>query len=196
MEEKEFLIEYSEVVNYSKEFKAIAAYLLITENPNVEDLEANVIKVTENPKFKLWEYLRDYEMKFIKDHIGYNNLVGYFRNLGIDDMEKFIHNKTGQMLFNYLKENGPRIRVYSESSCVGSYDRIEFKCGYDSIYFWHQDGFYNRLQLDKFLNRIRFINDDILKYNKIEKEINGEWIPTVIKINDKYYLLNELITEF
>lgn len=195
MEEKEFLIEYSEVVNYSKEFKAIAAYLLITENPNIEDLEANVITITDNPKFKLWEYLRDYESKFHKDKIGYKNLVGFFRNLEIDDMEKFIHNKVGQMLFSYLEKNECKIRVYWKSTSEDLYDKVEFKCGNKRIYFWHPNSFYSRIDLDIFFNRVTFINDDILKINKIEKNNNGEWTPTIIKINNKHFLLNELANE-
>ncbi len=192
MEKKEFLNQYSAVVNYSKEFKAVASSFLITENPDIDELNTYVEKATNNQEFKLWEYLRNNENKQSDPKIGYDDFIGFFKYFGIEEMEKFIHNNTGLILFEYLKNNEGSSRVYWESSNKNDFDRVKFTGYYDKIYFYHSLGYYDSIELKHFYNRCNMLNYKLLKIIRIEKEIDGEWIPTIINEDGKFYSLNKL----
>lgn len=192
MGKNEFISEYSTVVDFSKDFKAIASYFLITENPNLEGLNTYVGHTTSNPEFKLWEFLRSYGMTIQNNDKFTNNLEGFFKYLGIEEMENFIQNRIGQQLLNYLKNNY-NIRVYKYSSNLNLYSLVKFTCSDTKIYLYHMGGNYNSLDLKYLLNRLVFLNKDILEIHKIEKEIDGEWIPVIIKENGIYYNLSKFI---
>ena len=124
MGKNEFLSEYSTVVDFSKDFKAIASYFLITENPNIEELNTYVGHTTNNPEFKLWECLRSYYISIQNSDKFTNNLEGFFKYLGIEEMENFFQNRIGQQLLNYLKDNN-NIRVFKYPSNLNHNFRLK-----------------------------------------------------------------------
>ena len=60
------------------------------------------------------------------------------------------------------------------------------------MYFYHGDGFYSSRDLDFFSNRCSMLNQDLLEITRIEKEINGDWLPVIINDKGKFYSLTEI----
>ncbi|MCE5175499.1 MAG: hypothetical protein ABFC90_10955 [Bacteroidales bacterium] len=195
MTDNTFIKEYSDVISYSKDFKAIAAYLLVTDIPNAESLESNVKSVTKNPKFTLWKCLSSYESNFIDNHVGYNNLVGFFKYFGIKDMDEFSNNKIGYKIFKYLKSNVPLIKLFWNSRDESS---VEFNINYKDIpqiRFQHENGFLMCVDIGSANGpfncycRWHLINSYLLDIKRIDKKINNEWVPVILKIEENYFSL-------
>lgn len=186
----EFINEYSDVLNSRKEFKAVSSYLLITENPKVEELDIYVAKTLDFPEFKLWELLKTY-VGLDQENNKEKNLNGFFKYFGIQDMEEFSHNKVGKMLFKYLKINWGNIRLYWKDKDPNYFATVKFTVNDTRIYFYHQDGTYLRLELDHFWNRCTLLNIDLLNILSVEREIDNNWQTEIINLKDEFYFLEK-----
>jgi hypothetical protein len=189
----EFLNEYSEIVSQSKVFELISAYIQSSEMIDVIDLDKYVASKINKDDFTLWIFLRGYfsSMKF--NDVNYKKLEGYFKFLGINDLEKFIHYKESQIIFEYLKQNAGNIRLYKDKMNEEDFDYVKFTCVYSKIYFYHKNGYYNSLELDSFWNKCGLMNNNLLEIERIDKNIAEEWIPVLVKIKQKYYWLKDII---
>lgn len=171
MENKEFEVDFLKTIGFSKELKAVASYLLVAENPDVVALDDYVARILNKPDFRLWKTIRFYDGSF------FENLIGFFKYFDIE-MEKFIHDKTGLFLFEYLKNSEYNIRMTSPYS-PDNYDTIKFTCNFSKLYFYHSNGYYDCYDLDKFSNRCVLLNNLLPKIIRLERKIDENWIPVV-----------------
>ena len=191
MKSQDYFSEYSTVINLSEVYKAVGSFLSKNENQNIEELDQNLRIVLNDPDFNLWRYI-DRNTPLNDDDLYYYNLLGFFKYFGVTDMERFLHNRTGQSLFEYLKKNAHSLRIFWDSSDLSTFDTVKFTCGNSKIYFHFQDGYYNSIDLKFFQNRCLLLNSKLLEIARIEKLINDEWIPVIINEKSQFFILERL----
>ena len=73
MDINEIEINFLETLRFGKdEFKAVASYLLIAENPDIVELDNYVARILNKPDFRLWKTIRFYDGSSLE------NLIGFF----------------------------------------------------------------------------------------------------------------------
>jgi hypothetical protein len=173
----EFNQEYLSTINYIPEFKQVALYLINTENPALTGLEEYLAKSNRDPNFKFYRLLRQFA-----NEKKYNDLVGFFKYFGINEMEQFVHNKTGLILFQYIKENFRTIRVFWDWSSLDHPTTIQLTRGFSKFYYSTGSGSRDILELNFFINRCKLFNVDLLNIKRIEKLDDGTWIPVDLNV--------------
>lgn len=104
-------------------------------------------------------------------------------------------------VYQFLRRN-ENCNVYWISE-YGEY-RAVFKCNTQSVYFYKEDGYYDRIEMSE--DNSKYLLDKINTIVRIEKEIENKWLPvwTVVDgfidtdyqnfayIGNRYYTFNEL----
>lgn len=173
--------KFEAVVNHNEEFKAIAAYLLITSNPSYKGVNEYVRELLQKPNFKLWSTLTDYERTNRAE--GYNNLEGFFAFLGVSNMESFIHDLEGQKIWELFSRYGNgMLRIYRGGTCITH----RWTNNYATLRLDNPDGTYNLYDTRQFHDLCQVKSCILLDFERIDINIMGTWQTGVVKTGNTY----------